>query len=130
MKFYVLTNYGEVVFWTTVKDDAEFEFRNMIDEKICNFYRNQLPIKVTTEIRERFGDMTIHEIDTDRSGKMLVSELQEHFDRFYREQQEQKQLDKENEWKRAQELYIKYRTRLETWAVQQEGTKSGFKKDD
>lgn len=77
-------------------------------ERIDDFHRHALPLKVTPEV-EREMDVYIYRLADENRAKIP---LQEWFDEYYREMQQSIADDEEREWRRYLELAEKFKGRI------------------
>jgi hypothetical protein len=105
---YVLMVNGEIFYDTNDRDDALSQAHIAVGEKIGEWHRRDLPIKVTPEIAEEL-DVQLFLIIKDYE---VPLPLQSWFDEYHQEMKDYKASEEEREWKQFLELREKFKDRI------------------
>lgn len=105
---YGLIVHGE---WDCLDENLEVimdRAKQWVEEKINNFHRHDLPIKVTPEVAWEL-DVYAYKLTSENEVELP---LQAWFDEYYADMKQGEVDDEEREWKRYLELAEKFRDRI------------------
>jgi len=87
---YILVEHGELTYheWSFTSEEVFDRAKSVVFQYICDFFRNQLPLKVTGEIEDRF-DISVYMIPhgTWDPGVRIALPFQEWVDEYYRDRE-------------------------------------------